>query len=99
MMKRIDDMNRWSEAALDTPFGLPRGATTTFYPPGICVKSRDREGPRPKFFGRVVEFDEAKNYALVRSYGSRFDVHGSAAEAGTVWEGTVSDCLKMWEID
>lgn len=99
MMKRIDDMARWTEAALDTPFttGNP---TRDHYPPGVCVKSRERApNQRPLHFGRVVTFDVEKNIALVRSYGSRFDLHGAPEEAGTVWEGAISDCLKMWEID
>lgn len=103
MMKRIDDMARWTEAALDTPFRPTAPPTRNEYTPGICVKSREREETAPhlpKLFGRVVEFDTEKNYALVRSYGSRFDSNGADPRlAGTIWEGPISDCLKMWEID
>lgn len=99
-MKRIDDMKRWNEAALDTPFATNGNkATRTYYPPGICVKTKELKDNRPVHCGRVVEFDVEKNYVLVRSYGSRFDLHGSPEEAGVLWEGPVSDCLKMWEID
>lgn len=101
-MKRIDDMIRWTEAALDTPFAPPEGFawSPSYYPPGICVKTRERDAKgRPAFCGRVVTFDTEKNYVLIRSYGSRFDVVAHPEEAGTIWEGFVSDALKMWEVD
>lgn len=99
MMRCIEDMNRWTNAWLDTPLCPPRAASPqeAMRTPGLHVKSREQElrqsGEWPKYHGLIVAYDEEKDYVLVRSLDS------PVSPRGTIWEGTIQEYYQMWECD
>lgn len=90
MMKRIDDMKLWHEAALDTRFSAAPGSGLR---EGVHVKSKELmpNSHWPRFYGIVVFFNEEKDNAVVRSMN---DEPGGPSPAGTVWTGTNVDELE-----
>lgn len=92
-MTRIEDVARWYEAYLDTPWRTGGSASpeAAMRMPGCCVKSKQLESPGvfPREFGLLVEFTDVR--VLVRSHDDR--------EPRCIWTGTQSEYFSMWECD
>lgn len=95
-MKLIQDDKAWAEAWLDTPLSSPKdmsNATEAMKHPGCAVKSKEHERPygMPRYFGRVVAYDEAKDFVRVRTH--------DGDEPKRVWEGPARQFFDMWDCD
>jgi hypothetical protein len=101
-MKILIDESLWHEAWLDTPFAAPSAysAEAAMRLPGCHVKSKERNGQWPKFFGILVTYDVDTDRVVVRSKNlppmtELFpDTNGKA-----IWVGTLADYHATWDCD
>jgi hypothetical protein len=106
-MKASTNDIAYCEAWLDTPFGSPlirtnggetrkpRNAAEAFATPGCHVKSHEKDGMWPRYFGRLTSYDREADLCIV---SSKPPTHGLDGKP-TVWTGSFAEYAAMWKCD
>lgn len=94
-MEATTDPVAYQNAWLDLPFGSPRARTKNeaHQTPGCHLKSNEKAGRWPRFFGRLVSFSPEMCIVV-----SKAPAHGIDGKP-TVWTGTSAEYARMWEVD
>ena len=104
-MKRHNDTALYAAARLDTPFGVDPGRqSVATHPddlldaPGVHLKSLERDGSWPKFFGILVKHGGPALEWTDADVVVRSKVWSDGDEP-IVWTGTFNEYRRMWMVD
>jgi len=86
-------LEEYGQLWLNAPIGMgdppPKSSDEAMLRPGCAVKSKDKDGQWPRYFGKVCSYSEHK--VVIVSY----QVHAPLY----MWEGTPEEYLSLWNCD